>query len=120
MLTKNGKLDEGAAFVKVQLKNDIEVEFLIDTGFTGSLCVPKKYLEDLGLKIVSQAPVFGVGIYQDIYDVAFTEVFWFEEWIPDVAVYLNEGDDFLLGTSLLENKELYINYKTGEVVINRI
>jgi hypothetical protein len=33
-------------------------------------------------------------------------------------VYVNEGEDFLLGTALLENKELYINFKTGEVLIS--
>lgn len=49
-------------------------------------------------------------------DIAFAQIKWFGE-ILDVSVLVNEGEDFLLGTQLLVNKELYINYRTGKVLI---
>jgi clan AA aspartic protease len=105
------------AVVNVEFANGILAEFLIDTGFSGSLCVPQNCLEELGLKISSQASIYGVGTHTEIFDVAEAEIVWCEKKLSKIAVYVNKGNDFLLGTGLLEDKELYINYKTGEVLV---
>lgn len=118
MHVEKGNLTENnEATAHVKFENNTQVEFLIDTGFSGSLCVPKSSLSTLGLKVISQAEIYGIGTHTELLEVAFTNIIWCENKILDVAVYVNEGDDFLLGTQLLIEKELYINYKTGEVLI---
>ncbi len=78
--------------------------------------MPRKILEELELKVEEQTTFYGVGNHQENIDIAFTEIKWLGKK-ADVSILINDGDDFLLGTTLLENKELYINFKTGEVLI---
>lgn len=121
MSTENGSLKNGSqAVVSVGFSNQAEVEFLIDTGFNGFLCLPRSILTDLNLQVMTSTMISGVGNYQEEYDVVYANIVWMGEVINKVLVLVNDGDDYLLGTALLENKELYINYKTGEVVINQI
>jgi len=103
--------------IEVEFTNGTIVEFLIDTGFSGSLCIPNSSLADLDLQISSQATIYGGGTHTETFGVAEAEIKWYGELLSEIAVYVNEGSDFLLGTGLLENKELYINFKTGEVLI---
>jgi clan AA aspartic protease len=118
MEQESGKVNENQeAIVTVEFANGAIVEFLIDTGFSGSLCVPESYLADLDLKISSQATIYGVGTHTETFGVAEAEIIWCGKQRSEIAVYINEGSDFLLGTALLEEKELYINFKTGEVLI---
>ena len=118
MEQESGKVNENQeAVVEVEFTNGTIVEFLIDTGFSGSLCVPESYLSDLDLEISSQATIYGVGTHTETFGVAEAEIKWCGKLLSEIAVYVNEGNDFLLGTALLENKELYINFKTGEVLI---
>ncbi len=118
MEQESGRVNENQeATVEVEFVNGAVVEFLIDTGFSGSLCVPKSYLADLNLKISSQATIYGVGTHTETFGVAEAEIIWCGKKYSQIAVYVNEGQDFLLGTALLENTELYINFQTGEVLI---
>jgi clan AA aspartic protease len=118
MLQESGTVNENyEAVVEVEFNNGVIVEFLIDTGFSGSLCVPKSYLADLDLQISSQATIYGVGTHTETFGVAVAEIIWCGEKLSEIAVYVNQGNDFLLGTALLKNKELYINFKTSEVLI---
>lgn len=118
MEQERGRVNENQeAVVEVEFVNGTIVEFLIDTGFSGSLCVPNSYLVDLDLEISSQATIYGVGTHTETFGVAEAEIIWCGELLSEIAVYVNEGNDFLLGTALLENKELYINFRTGEVLI---
>jgi clan AA aspartic protease len=96
--------------------NNKSYEFLIDTGFNGSLCIPRDLAIELNLQIDDEVPYYGIGGTEHIAEISYLELFWFEQ-IIEVSVLINDGQDFLLGTQLLENKELYINFKTGEVLI---
>jgi clan AA aspartic protease len=119
MQTETGKVNENLeSLIEVEFSSGVKAEFLIDTGFSGSLCVPTEYLHQLGLQVSSQATIYGVGTHSEVFGVAEAEIIWFGEKLSKIAVYVNEGSDFLLGTALLENKELYINFKTNEVLIN--
>ena len=119
MVQEKGSVNENQeATVEIEFFNGTIAEFLIDTGFSGSLCVPAKYLDELGLKVSSQATIYGVGNHTEVFDVAEAEIIWCGQKLSEIAVYVNEGEDFLLGTALLENKELYINFKTSEVLVS--
>ncbi len=118
MPTENGSLKNGGqADFFVEFSQQGQVEFLIVTGFNGFLCMPRKLLKMIQLKATTSTFVEGVGTHQDIYDVALAEIVWFGKKLSKIEVLINDGDDYLLGTALLENAELYINYKTGEVLI---
>ena len=113
-----GKVTVGnEAVVEVEFQPSGQIiEFLLDTGFNGSLCVPRNILEKLNLKVEEETFFDGIGGHSEAIDIAFAEINWFDIF-SDVSVLVNDGEDFLLGTQLLTNKELYINYKTGEVLI---
>lgn len=116
-----GKVNEfGEACIDVNfLSNNKTYPFLIDTGFNGSLCLPYKIAEELNLDIEEQTTFYGVGDHYENIDVTYTEISWLG-MVTEVSVLVNKGNDFLLGTALLDNKELYINYKTKEVLPTKI
>lgn len=94
------------------------LEFLIDTGFNGGLCLPKYIAEELNLEIEQQIPFTGIGNHQGSLPTSRTKIDWFGNEL-ETSVIINNGDDFLLGTNLLVDCELYINFKTGEVFITK-
>lgn len=94
------------------------VEFQIDTGFNGHLLIPTSLADDFKLVIEESTPINLIGLNQDSLPASSVSIKWFDQEI-EIPVIISEGEDYLLGTDLLENKELYINYKTGEVVINQ-
>lgn len=103
--------------VFVDFENGEKVEFLIDTGFNGSLCLPRLPATELGLKKVSEVEVYGVGAHSENLDVALVKIVWFGKEI-EVEVLINDGDDWLLGSELLNKKTLKINYRSKMVVIS--
>ncbi len=103
--------------VSVEFNNGRNIEFMIDTGFNGSLCVPRSLMSDLGLEIVFEEEVFGVGAHKAVLDLSVTEVYWFGESLS-VNVLINAGDDRLLGSQPLDGKILRINYKNKTLIIS--
>ncbi len=94
-----------------------QVEFVIDTGFNGSLCVPRSLMEALNLTKDLQEEIFGIGLHRQILDIAISEIIWFGEKMP-VNILINDGDDRLLGSQLFEGKILQINYQNKTVTIS--
>jgi clan AA aspartic protease len=93
----------------VDFENGKSVEFSIDTGFNGALCIPSSLLSKLGLKKISEVEIFGVGLHQDIVGLAIAKIIWFGQEI-EIEILINDGDDTLLGSELLDGKILEINY----------
>ncbi len=101
----------------VEFENGKYVEFLIDTGFNGALCVPFSLMKELGLEQISEVEIFGIGLHQDIVGLAIAKIIWFGQQI-EIEVLINDGDDRLLGSELLEGKILEINYRNKKVSIS--
>lgn len=100
----------------VEFENGKNVEFLIDTGFNGALCVPFSLMQELGLKKVSEVEIFGIGSHQESIEMAITNIIWFGNK-TEIEVLINDGDDRLLGSELLDGKILRINYRNKKVSI---
>ena len=100
----------------VAFENGKYVECLIDTGFSGPLCLPLYLAAELGLEIVSEVEICGVGQHREMVAVAVTNIVWFGNKI-ETEVLFNNGDDRLLGSELLADKTLTVNYKKSTVVI---
>lgn len=68
------------------------------------------------MTVLSEVEIFGVGKHREMVGVAVTNIVWFGEVI-ETEILLNDGEDRLLGSALLADKTLTINYKKGTVVI---
>lgn len=86
----------------------VEREFVIDTGFTGFLTLPRREIETLGLDFSHRTSAYladGSEIQIPIYDAG---ILWNGRGI-DVRV-LGTGQRPLLGTALLENHALWVQF----------
>jgi len=101
----------------VEFENGKNVEFLIDIGFNGALCVPFSLIKELGLKKVSEVEIFGIGSHQESIGMAITKIIWFGQTI-EIEILINDGDDRLLGSELLDGKILRINYRNKNLSIS--
>jgi clan AA aspartic protease len=100
----------------IDFENGKSVEFLIDTGFNGSLCVPRSLMTKLGLEKISEEEIFGIGLHTEVVDIAIAEIIWFGRK-TEIEILINDGDDRLLGSELLDGKILRINYRNKKVSI---
>ncbi|MBS1797893.1 MAG: clan AA aspartic protease [Acidobacteria bacterium] len=100
----------------VEFENGKNVEVLIDTGFNGALCLPRSLMPELGLKKISEEEIFGIGLHTEVVDIAIAKIMWFGRE-TEIAVIINDGDDRLLGSELLDEKILNINYRKKKVSI---
>lgn len=114
----SGKVNElREPCIFVEFENSKNVEFLIDTGFNGALCIPASLADKLELKKKSEVEIFGVGLHQDIVGLAIAKIIWFGRQ-TEIEVLINDSDDRLLGSELLDGKILKINYRNKKVSIS--
>ena len=100
----------------IAFENGKKVECLIDTGFSGALCLPRHLMEELALTKIFEEEIFGIGLHQEVVDVALASIVWLGHK-TEIEVLINNGDDRLLGSELLAGKVLNINYKKGTLSI---
>lgn len=114
---ESGKVNEQLEpYLFVEFENGKNVEFLIDTGFNGALCLPRSLMQELGLEKISEEEIFGIGSHREVVDVAITKIIWFGRQ-TEIEVLVNDGNDRLLGSELLDGKILKINYQNKKVSI---
>ncbi len=109
----NTKLE---TWTSIRAVNRASIQCLLDTGFNGSLMLDRRTANELGLSVLGKVPILTVGSGRIVTDVAEIEIEWLgrREW---AEVIISDSDDHLVGTQLLRNAELLINYKTGKVTI---
>lgn len=93
---------------------EIDVDAVIDTGFTGALTLPPGIISALGLSGQSQvASLLGDGTtcYLDAYDA---EAEWDGVWLPIVVWEVDASP--LLGMELLARHEMFVEFVPGGVV----
>ena len=116
-IKESGKVNEQLEpCIFVEFENGKNVELLIDTGFNGSVCLPRSLMSELGLKKISEEEIFGIGLHTEVVDIAIANIIWFGRQ-TEIEVLINDGDDRLLGSELLDGKILKINYRNKKVAI---
>lgn len=116
-IKESGKVNEQREpCIFVEFENGKNVELVVDTGFNGSISLPRSLMSEFGLKKISEEEIYGIGSHTEILDVALTKIIWFGEE-TEIEVLINDGDDRLLGSELLDGKILEINYQTNEVSV---
>jgi len=112
----NGRYLFGLPFVSIKI-NEQEVEFLIDTGFNGSLLMPLEKIQSLGLQSVAVAEYAladGSITQSDIFE---GEINWFG--IKKVAVVSSPSDFYLLGMELLRNVKTTLEPEKNKLSIEK-
>ena len=105
------------AWLRVRSSGGDTIDCLIDTGFDGALVLPRSEASRLNLTILGRVPIIGVGRIRAIADIAELEV----EWLGGrraVEVIISDGDDSLLGTALLDNSRLVVDYINYTVTVS--
>lgn len=113
--------DEMRALVAVRVGRrgaspDAEIMVWLDTAFNGSLVLPRKVAADLGLTIESTAEA----ILADGNQVELETFGCAIEWMGkryDTQIVTNESEYGLVGTGLLADRKVTVDYKAKIVAI---
>jgi len=89
----------------------IKVIALIDTGFSGAICIPVKLAIQLGLELISEVTVeYADGTRKD--ELVFSGKMVWDKDTKDVEIYLTRSEEILIGKELFNDGVLEINFKT--------
>jgi clan AA aspartic protease len=89
----------------------------IDTAFNGGLVIPRRHIERLGLKQASTTQAFLADGHLVDLETYTCHLDWFgEEYRTQVVA--NDGEYPLLGTLLLADRKLTIDYRTKTLVLD--
>jgi clan AA aspartic protease len=110
----NGQLE---AWLRVLTTNGETVECLVDTGFNGSLMLPRSEAVRLKLTVLGRVSIIGVGRARSIAGIAELEVEWLGQ-TRAVEVIISDGDDALLGTLMLDGSRFVVDYISYTMTIS--
>jgi len=98
---------------------EIELAAIIDTGYNGEVILSENKIHEMGLEFLGT-------IDTELADGEIVElelfrgrIKWFDT-IREIAIGASQSDDVLLGTLLLADCELYVNFKEGSVRIEQL
>ena len=101
-------------------KDEVTIDGILDTGFDGFICLPIAVAVPLGLELtnVTDSELADGTLVED--ELVFAgEVLWDDEVI-DADIVLTKSTDTLIGTGLLMNSDVRLNFHTGEVLIEQV
>lgn len=118
MASVTGRVNEWAeALVTVRLMVGREVECLVDTGARCALVLPSALVNDLGLPIIGyEGNLRLAGGEQTRAPLALSQIEWLGE-VRSVEVIVQE--EYIVGTDLLEDARLTIDYRARTLTISR-
>jgi len=102
------------------LEADVRREFVVDTGFSGSLYLPEDKIADWNLLFITSAPMVLADQSVLIADVFEATVVWFsvKHRVPVIAG--PSGCDSLLGMEFLEGCRIDLDRVLGAVHIDQL
>jgi len=102
------------------LEAGVGLDFVVDTGFSGSLYLPEDKIADWNLLFITSAPMVLANQSVVIADVFEATVVWFsvQHRVPVIAG--PSGCDSLVGMELLEGCRIDLDRVPGEVRIDQL
>ena len=102
--------------IPVRLSENVSIDCLIDTGFSGGLMLPAGTLTSLRVPIIGQERFELVSGSFIVASVALAEISWLggRQW---VRVIVSEANDALVGAELLDGNRLVIDYRANTVTL---
>lgn len=104
------------ACLPIRFDENLLLEFVIDTGFSGWMMLPRAVIHSLQLEVVGTIDcntVNGISIEAEFVE---TEIEWLGEKRA-VFILISEGQDALIGTRLLDGARLTIDYLENTVTL---
>ncbi len=106
------------ALIDVRFTGDALAECVVDTGFDGGLVLPRPFVDNLKIPVIGSLTFETVGGAKIVGQVALAVIEWLGE-TREVEIVISEGYDALIGTELLANTTLVINYTSQVVMISK-
>ena len=106
------------ATIPIEFSNGSVINCLIDTGFQGTLMLPKQFAEDNSLEILGQETFIAAERTQIQINSAIAEIKWFEDQF-EVPIFVSNSDDALIGVEMLIDTILEIDYINSTVKITK-
>lgn len=112
----------GSAYVELNvagMRAEARIEAILDTGFNGGLSLPLSVAVPLGLELLyaSRFELADGTIVED--ELVFGgRLLWYGKYV-DVEIVLTRSDEALLGTALLADMEVKLDYVHGKVWIRK-
>ena len=114
-----GRVQENLfATIPIELSNGAIVNCLIDSGFQGTLMLPKDFAEDNSIEILGQETFIAAERTQVQINSAIAEIKWFSEQF-EVPIFVSNSDDALIGVEMLLDTILEIDYINSTVKITK-
>ena len=109
--------------VRIQLisssNEEIELPAIVDTGYNGELILPEGKVKEMGLEFLGTIDSeLANGQIAEV-DLFRGRINWFDA-VHEVAVGASQSDDALLGTLLLADCELRVDFKQGWVRVEQV
>lgn len=119
MAEEKGLVNENLeASLPIRLTNGAVIECVLDTGFNGSLLLPREFVETNFMLFAGREEVLLVEDFSVKIDTAIAETIWLGENFS-VRVLVSETNEALIETQMLVDSVLEINYKNSTVKITK-
>lgn len=105
------------ALVLVRFRDGAAIECVVDTGFDGGLLLPRGFVSQIQIQIIGELTFEMVGGTRMSAEIGLADIDWLGR-LRQVEVVVGEGDDALIGTELLINTTLVIDYASGNLAIS--
>lgn len=119
MAEEKGLVNENLeAVLSVRLTNGAVIECVLDTGFNGSLLLPREFVEANSMLFAGREEIVLVEEISAEIDTAIAEAVWLNETFS-IRVLVSETNEALIGTQMLINSILEIDYINSTVKITK-
>lgn len=120
-INESGKVNENLEpIITLELTNGAKLDCLVDTGFNGTLFLPREFIEANNLVSIGEQQFNSVAQAES----HFAEVFAADvRWLGDeleVRVIASEHGSALIGAEMMINAKLEIDYKQSTVFIEKV
>jgi len=106
------------AVLHVELANGAGVDCLLDTGFQGTLLVPRKFAEENSLMMTGSEAFLAAENMSIEFTTAIAEIKWLGDEVS-LPVLVSETTESLIGVEMLIDTVLEIDYKNLTVKITK-
>jgi clan AA aspartic protease len=104
--------------LSVRLTNGAAIDCVLDTGFNGSLLLPRCFVEENKMELVGREPITMVEKHKTEIDAVAGEINWLGKKFF-ARILVSENEECLIGTQLLVDSKLEIDYKDLTVKITK-
>lgn len=105
-----------AAIEVIGSRQTIGLTAIVDTGFSGDLCIPIRIAVQLGLELIGEEFV-ELADGKQSYELAFGGSATFLGETHEVQIMLTTSQDALIGTRLLNHYPLAIQFPGGDIKV---